>query len=378
MIGDEPGIPFGRPPLSKTYLLRGEEALDGWFVAPPDWYGAHGIEVVRETVARIDVYARRVELSGGRAIDYAQLLIATGGRNRTLDIPGSRLAGILQLRTAAEADSIRAEARGGAHAVVVGMGFIGCEVASSLRQLGTSVTAVFPGEAPLGSVLGAEMGAVMTAIHREEGVELMPQEEVVRFEGRERVERAVTRGGRSIACDFAVVAVGIRPNVEVLEGTGIAVDNGILVDATCRTNVPDVFAAGDVANHLHPLFGRVRVEHYNNAEKEGRAVARSMLRPGQQYDYLYTFWSDQYSHKLEYAGHVRKWDQFVVRGSTEKRQLVGFYLVDGVLRAAVGLDRGGDPELEDGEMAKAARLIAKRARPSPKDLAAEDNDLALL
>src|SRR5439155_19039110 len=147
----------------------------------------------------------------------------------------------------------------------------------------------------------------------------------------------------------------------------------------CSTNVPDIFAAGDVANHLHPLFGRVRVEHYNNAEKQGAAAARSMLGALDEYRYLHTFWSDQYEHKLEYVGHVRKWDQFVVRGSSAERRLIGFYLQAGSLRAAVGLNRGGDPELDEGgEMAKAGRLIARGARPAPAPLADADQDLGLL
>jgi 3-phenylpropionate/trans-cinnamate dioxygenase ferredoxin reductase subunit len=134
-----------------------------------------------------------------------------------------------------------------------------------------------------------------------------------------------------------------------------------------------------VANHLHPLFGRVRVEHYNNAEKQGAAAARSMLGAHDEYRYIHTFWSDQYEHKLEYVGHVRKWDQFIVRGSAAERSLVGFYLQDGTLRAAVGLNRGGDPELdEEGEMAKAGSLITRGASPSPDALADEDQDLGLL
>jgi 3-phenylpropionate/trans-cinnamate dioxygenase ferredoxin reductase subunit len=216
----------------------------------------------------------------------------------------------------------------------------------------------------------------MAGIHRANGVELLAHDSVLRFEGREKVERAVTTAARTIACDFAVVAVGIQPTAEFLHGSGIAVDNGVLTDEMCRTNLPDIFAAGDVANHLHPLFGRTRVEHYNNAEKQGRSVARTILGSTQQYDYLYTFWSDQYEHKIEYAGHVRRWDQFVMRGSLEERKLVGFYLVDGVMRAAVGLDRGGDPELDsDGEMAAAALLIRDGATLSIRDLADDDYDL---
>jgi 3-phenylpropionate/trans-cinnamate dioxygenase ferredoxin reductase subunit len=150
----------------------------------------------------------------------------------------------------------------------------------------------------------------------------------------------------------------------------------VLVDEWCRASAPDVYAAGDVANHLHPLFGRVRVEHYNNGEQMGRAAARSMLGSTAPYDYIHSFWSDQYEHKLEYVGHATKWDQFVVRGSLEERRLVGFYLVDGRVAAAVGLDRGGDPEADsDSEMAACARLVAARARPAPGELADEGVDL---
>ncbi|TME66483.1 MAG: oxidoreductase, partial [Chloroflexi bacterium] len=339
-------VPFGRPPLSKTYL-RGEESLEGWLVRPPHWYESHDVDFRRTAITRIDAAAHRVELGSGGSVDYGRLLIATGGRNRRLQVVGAELEGVHQLRTVADADAIKQVAKPGARAVVVGMGFIGCEVAASLRQLGVAVTAVLPGNAPLESVLGREMGDVMAGIHREHGVALIARDEVIRFEGHRRVERAITKSGSEVPCDFAVVAVGIQPNVEVLQGSSVAVDNGVLVDAQCRTNVPDIFAAGDVANHLHPLFGRVRVEHYNNAEKQGAAAARSMLQ-GAEYDYLHTFWSDQYEHKL------------------------------GVVRAAVGLNRGGDPELDaDGELARAARLIERRARVSARALADEDNDLTL-
>ena len=375
LIGNEPGLPFGRPPLSKSYL-RGEEGLSGWQVAAAAWYQDNRVELIHATATRIDTASRRVGLDSGAGVDYLKLLIATGGRNRRLQAPGADLAGVFQLRTVAEADAIRRAAQPGARALVVGMGFIGSEVAASLRQLGVDVTAVLPGRAPLDSVLGPEVSDVMAAIHAGAGVRLTSRDAVERFEGTGRLQRAVTRSGRVVECDLAVVAVGIEPNAELAEGAGVGVENGVLVDAGCRTNVPDVYAAGDVANHLHPLFGRIRVEHYNNAEKQPAAAARSMLRPGVEYAYLHTFWSDQYEHKLEYVGHARSWDTFVFRGSLRDRKFVGFYLESGVLRAAVGLNRGGDPELDaDAEMAGAGRLIAKRARPSPAALADEDVDL---
>jgi 3-phenylpropionate/trans-cinnamate dioxygenase ferredoxin reductase subunit len=260
--------------------------------------------------------------------------------------------------------------------VVVGMGFIGCELAASLTQLGVRVTAIFRGRAPLERVLGAEVGAAMGAIHRAKGVELLCEEQITAFEGSERVEAAVTANGRRVACDFAVAGVGIEPDVPSFAGSSLALSNGVLVDERCRASDPDVYAAGDVANQLHPIFGRVRVEHYNNAEKQGRAVARSMLGSSAPYDYIHSFWSDQYEHKLEYVGHAVKWDDFLVRGSLGEHKLVGFYLKGRQILAAVGLDRGGDPELEeDSEMAACARLVALRATPAPSELADEGVDL---
>jgi 3-phenylpropionate/trans-cinnamate dioxygenase ferredoxin reductase component len=373
IIGREPGIPFGRPPMSKTYL-RSEEDLSGWYVRPAGWYADHEVELRHGTaVAAVDPAAHTITLDSREELRYQKVLIATGGRNRRLGIPGAGLPGIHYLRTVAECDAIKREARPGRRAVVVGMGFIGCEVAASLTQLGVQVTAVFPGQAPLERVLGDQVAALIGASHRANGVELRPGEQVAAFAGAERLEAVVTAAGDRIACDFAVAGIGIEL---VIPDVAVARDNGILTDELCRTSAPDVYAAGDVANHLHPLFGRVRVEHYNNAEKMGAAVARSMLGSTAPYDYLYTFWSDQYEHKIEYVGHVDKWDDFVVRGSVEEAKLIGFYLVGGVVRAAVGLDRGGDPELDlDGEMAACARLVSACARPSPAVLADDRTDL---
>jgi 3-phenylpropionate/trans-cinnamate dioxygenase ferredoxin reductase subunit len=372
LVSREPGVPFGRPPLSKTYL-RSEEDLDAWYVRPADWYADHDVELRSGAVAAVDPGAQAVTLDSGEELGYQKVLIATGGRNRRLGIPGADLPGIHYLRTVAECDAIKQEARPGRHAVIVGMGFIGCEVAASLTQLGVRVTAVFPGRAPLETVLGGQVGALIGAIHREKGVELLPGGQVTAFEGTERLEAVVTAAGDRISCDFAVAGVGIQPDIPPV---AVAQENGILTDELCRASAPEVYAAGDVANQLHPLFGRVRVEHYNNAEKQGAAAARSMLGSTAPYDYVHSFWSDQYEHKIEYVGHVAKWDEFVVRGSVAERKLIGSYLVDGVVRAAVGLDRGGDPELDlDGEMAACACLVAERARPAPAVLADDRTDL---
>jgi 3-phenylpropionate/trans-cinnamate dioxygenase ferredoxin reductase component len=376
IVSHEPGVPFGRPPLSKTYL-RSEEDLDGWYVRPAGWYAEHDVDLLSgDRVTAVDTAAHTVALSSGQELTYQKLLIATGGQNRHLGITGAELPGIFYLRTVAECDAIKHQAVANRHAVVVGMGFIGCEVAASLTQLGLRVTAIFPGKAPLESVLGEQVGALIGDIHRAKGIELLAGDQVVAFEGTERLEAAVTAAGQRVACDFVVAGIGIVPDLAAVSGSPIAQANGILTDELCRTSVADVYAAGDVANHLHPLFGRVRVEHYNNAEKQGRAAARSMLGSTAAYDYIYSFWSDQYEHKIEYVGHVTHWDDFVVRGSLAEGKLVGFYLVGGVVSAAVGLDRGGDPELDrDSEMAASARLVAARARPDPSALTDEHTDL---
>ena len=373
IISQEPGVPYGRPPLSKTYL-RSEEALEGWYVRPAGWYEEHDVDLLSgSSVVAVDAAAHMVVLGSGKELRYQKVLIATGGRNRRLGLPGAQLSGILYLRTVADCDAIKREAAPGRRAVIVGMGFIGCEVAASLTQLGVQVTVAFPGKNPLERVLGDQIGALIGAFHRANGVELLPGDQVTAFEGTDRLEAVVTAAGRRIACDFAVAGVGIEP---ASPPVAVAQENGILADELCRTSAPDVYVAGDVANQLHPLFGRVRVEHYNNAEKQGAAAARSMLGSTAPYDYVHSFWSDQYEHKLEYVGHVTKWDEFVVRGSVADTKLIGFYLVDGVVRAAVGLDRGGDPELDlDGEMAACARLVSARARPTSAALADDRTDL---
>jgi 3-phenylpropionate/trans-cinnamate dioxygenase ferredoxin reductase component len=379
IINAEPGIPFGRPPLSKTYL-RSEEDLQGWYVKPADWYAAHGVELLAESaVTAIDATAHSMALRSGRELEYQKVLIATGGRNRRLHIPGAELPGIHYLRTVAECDAIKREAVAGRRAVMVGMGFIGCEVAASLTQLGVSVTAVFPSKNPLDSVLGEQIGALITAIHRSHGVRLISGAQVAAFEGTTKLTAVVTADGQRIECDFAVVGVGIEPDVSALSGSSVALQNGILADEQCRTSAADIYAAGDVANHLHPVLGRIRVEHYNSAGHHGAAAARSMLGSADPFGYIHNFWSDQYEHTLQYVGHAARWDDFAVRGNLAERKAIGFYLLAGVVRAAVGFDRGGDPEYEpDSEMAACAQLVARRAQPDRSALADEHTDLRSL
>ena len=357
--------------------MRSEEDLTGWYVRPASWYEQQDVDLLSDSgAALIDTAARSVRLRSGQELGYQKILIATGGSNRRLTVPGADLPGVHYLRTIADCEAIKAEASAGRRAVVVGMSFIGSEVSASLRQLGIHVTAIFPGIFPLDRVLGADIGSAFAAMHCAAGVQLLAGEWVAAFSGSERLEAVTTASGVRVPCDFAVVGAGIQPAIPAVAGHAVAVDNGVLVDECCRASAPDVYAAGDVANHRHPLFGRVRVEHYNNAEKQGAAAARAMLGSDAPYDYIHSFWSDQYDHKLEYVGHATKWDDLVVRGSLNEGGFIGFYLVSGVVRAAAGFDRGGDPELDhDGEMAAAAHLVAAQARPRPGLLADERADL---
>ena len=371
LIGAEKHLPYNRPPLSKGYL-RGQDRFEDQLVNPAAFYAEKRITLrLGAPVTAIDPARRTVTLEGGEAVPYDRLLVTTGGRNRPLTTPGGDLPGIFQLRTLEDCDRIRAVATAGRRAVVVGMGFIGSEVAASLRQLGVAVTAIEGHAVPLARVLGLEVGGVLAAIHREKGVELVPEDAVAAFEGQGRVERVRTRKGRVLPCDFVVAGIGIVPNAELLAAAGAGVDNGVLVDEHCRTTLPDVYAAGDVANHLHPIFGRLRVEHWNNGFQHGRAAARAMLGDPAPYDYIHTFWSDQYEHTIQYVGFVAEWDRLVFRGQPSSRKFLAFYLKDGIVRAAVGLDRGGDPEdpRSESELREAVALVRDRARVDPARLA---------
>lgn len=380
LVGAEAQLPYNRPPLSKGYL-REQEGFEALLVKPAGYYTEQRIELkLGARATTIDATQKFVGLESGERIAYDQLLVATGGRNRTLTVPGANLEGVFQLRTVEDCDRIRAVTQRGRRAVVVGLGFIGSEVSASLRQLGIEVVAIEGARVPLARVLGDEVGQVLAGIHREKGVDLVLEDSVAAFEGSGRVERVRTKRGRVLECDMVVAGIGIVPNTELLAAAGAQVDNGVLVDARCRTSLPDVFAAGDVTNHLHPIFGRLRVEHWNNGYQQGRAAARSLLGGEQPYDYVHSFWSDQYEHTVEYVGFATSWDRLVFRGRPESRRFLGFYLKEGIVHAVVGLNRGGDPEdpKADGELKAAVSLIRNRVAVDPAKLMDEDADLRRL
>ena len=343
LVGAEPQLPYDRPPLSKNYL-RGGMPFEKTLLRPPEFYRERDIEMRLGTmVVSVDPEKRTLGLHDGERLEFDNLLIATGGRNRRFPIPGLDLPGVYDLRTVADADRIReAMARGG-RAVVVGMGFIGAEVAASMRQSGLEVVAVEPFKTPLYRALGEEVGRVVEGLHRDHGVEMILDDAVTAFEGSGKVERVVTRKGRRLECNLAVFGLGIEPATELVAGTAVRVDNGIVVDDQCRTNVPGIFAAGDVANHYHPVCGRqMRVEHWQNGVKQGAAAARSMIGRGQPYDEVHWFWSDQFDANIQYAGFHAAWDTIVVRGSLPSRKFLAFYLAEGRVESVVAINQGRD------------------------------------
>lgn len=369
LVGAEPHPPYDRPPLSKEYL-RGEQDLS--LLYPAEFWAEQNVETRFGVAAtRLDPHRKIVELADGQELGYDHVLIATGGHNRRPPIPGIDLAGVHALRHAADADAIRADARSGGRAVVVGMGFIGCEVAASLAMLGMEVTAVEPQPAPLTAVLGREVGRTVADLHRTHGVTLRLNDAVDRFEGGDsgRVSTVVTREGHRLEADLTVVGLGIRPATELVDGTDIAVDDGILVDAYGHTSVQGVYAAGDVARYHHPLLGRrIRVEHWTNAAKQGAATARSMLGVGEPFADVPWFWSDQYETTIQYVGHAPEWDELVVRGDPEGRRFSAFYLAGGRLHAAVGFN-------QPRNVRAATSLIAAGVHPTPEELRDEGTNL---
>ena len=343
LIGEEDQVPYERPPLSKGYL-RGELPLEKLLVRPPEFYSEQGIETMFGARAgRIDEAQRIVDLDGGRRVPFDRLLIATGVRNRRPAIPGIDLPGVHQLRSIRDATRLRAELRPGRRAVVVGMGFIGCEVAAALRHHQVEVVSIDPGPAPLARVLGETVGATLAALHASYGVHTVFNDSVQAFEGHGGIARVVTAAGLRIPCDFVVVGVGVEPVVDLLHGSEIRIDNGIVVDQYCATSVHGIYAAGDVANHYHPVFGRhIRVEHWQNAMRQGDNAARNMLGERIPYDDIPWFWSDQYDANIQYAGHHTAYDELIVRGQLDGSSYAAFYLNGGVLDAVVGLNNARD------------------------------------
>jgi 3-phenylpropionate/trans-cinnamate dioxygenase ferredoxin reductase subunit len=372
LVGAEPERPYERPPLSKD-VLRGEAPSDKVYLRPPEYYAEQQIELRLNTRAeRLLPAEKTILLAGGERLPYDKLLIATGASVRRLNIPGIDLPGIHYLRAIQEAAAIGAELRKAGRVVVVGAGFIGAEVAASARMVGCEVVVLEVLPVPLQRVLGDEVGRIYAEIHLERGVDLRLGEGIAAFRGAGRVEQVVTSSGVAIDCDVAVVGVGVQPEVGWLADSGLALENGVVVDEFAETSVSGIFAAGDVANWWHPVLGeRLRVEHYENAQNQGIAAAKSMLGRREPYAPVPYFWSDQYDLTLQYVGHASGRDEVIFRGDVASRKFLAFYLREGKLRAALGINRLRD-------VRAAQRLIRDQVPVTPAQLIDEQVDLRQL
>jgi 3-phenylpropionate/trans-cinnamate dioxygenase ferredoxin reductase component len=372
LIGAEDSLPYERPPLSKGYL-RGAVPFERLLVRPAQFYAAQSIDLMLGSrVVGIDSQRRVVHVDGGKRVPYDSLLIATGARNRRLQIPGIDLEGVHGLRDVRDADRLRAGMHPGRKAVVVGMGFIGSEVAASLRHEGVEVTAIDPGKAPLARILGEAVGATLATLHEGYGVRTIFNDSVATLEGDRRVEAVTTQAGLRIPCEMVVMGIGVEPVVDFLAGSGVSVENGVVVDEFCSTNVAGIYAAGDVANHYHPVFGRhIRVEHWQNAMRQGAGAAANMLGERVPYDDIPWFWSDQYDANIQYAGHHMPDAELIVRGRLDQASYAVFYMNRGVIDAVVGFNNAKD-------VRRAMALIKARRPVEPDQLRDERVDLRSL
>ncbi|MFD9886225.1 NAD(P)/FAD-dependent oxidoreductase [Streptomyces alboflavus] len=375
LIGDERDHPYERPPLSKGYLL-GKEDRDSVFVHEPAWYAQADVELhLGQTVVAIDRAAHTVRLGDGTVIRYDRLLLATGAEPRRLDVPGTDLAGVHHLRRLAHADRLRhvlaALGRDNGHLVIAGAGWIGLEVAAAAREYGAEVTVVEPEPTPLHAVLGPEVGQMFADLHAEHGVRFHFGARLTEIAGQDgMVLAARTDDGEEHPAHDVLAAIGAAPRTALAESAGLdlvdrADGGGIAVDISLRTSDPDIYAAGDVAAVVHPLFGtRLRVEHWANALNGGPAAARAMLGKDVTYDRVPYFFSDQYDVGLEYSGWAPPgtYDQVVIRGDAGKREFIAFWLSDGQVLAGMNVNVWDVTEAIQ-------KLIRSGARPDPEALA---------
>jgi len=326
IVGDEAHIPYQRPPLSKAYLA-GEQGIERVYLRPEKFYRDRNVTVtLNTTVNAIDTDAKTITTDAGDTIGYDRLLLATGGRPRKLNLPGSDLRGIHYLRTIADVDTIRSEFATARTLVIVGGGYIGLEVASVAVKNGLEVHVLEMEERILQRVTTPGMSAYYHQLHTGRGVNIHTSTTVSGFSG-ERTVAAVLCGEESFPADLVIVGIGIIPNVEVAEAAGIECNNGIVVDDHCRTSAADVYAAGDCTNHPNPLLNRrLRLESVPNAMEQARVAAANMCGADKVYASIPWFWSDQYELKLQMVGFSSDGDHQIVRGDMDANQFAVFYL----------------------------------------------------
>jgi 3-phenylpropionate/trans-cinnamate dioxygenase ferredoxin reductase subunit len=320
--------------------MMGNDTRDSVYVHPLEWYDEHSVDLRIDTRATaIDPAGHTVTLADGERLGYTKLLLTTGSSPRRLPLPGADLDGVLYLRTLADSDRIKEAIAGADRIAVIGAGWIGLETAAAARNAGVAVTVVEMAELPLLGPLGPEVARIFADLHTAHGVDLRLGARLSEITGSAgRATGVLLADGTRIDADAAVVGVGIKPNTDLAEAAGLAVENGIRVDDRLRTTDPDIYAAGDVAFAFHPLFGKhIRVEHWANALNQPQTAAKAMLGQDVSYDRVPYFFTDQYDLGMEYSGYVDPggYDQVVFRGDPGSGEFIAFWLADRRVQAGM-------------------------------------------
>ena len=344
LVGEEDQVPYIRPPLSKGFLA-GKDSEESLLPYPAQWYAANKVELITgQRATAISPTEHTVTLADGRTLRYAKLLLATGASPRVIPLPGLELQGVQYFRTKEDSRRLHGElAGGGRRLVLIGSGWIGMEIAATARELGNDVTLLGLEDIPLSAAIGPEIGAVFAGRHREAGVQFRLPVSAGQITGDDggHVTAVVTSSGETLPADLVVVAVGVVPNTALAEAAGLTVSNGIQVDAGLRSSDPDIFAAGDVANALHPVTGEyARSEHWANAIAGGTVAGRSMLGQNAVLEDIPYFYTDQFDLGMEYSGYaaLAKDAQLVIRGSLDNREFIAFWLRGGKVVAGMNVN----------------------------------------
>ena len=343
IVADEPEIPYQRPPLSKGFLA-GKEGEDALLPLPASWYPENNVTVLTGTAATaLDTAAHTITLDNGTTLQYAKALIATGAAPRHIPFPGVDLKGVYTFRT--KADSIAMKelfTGGGKNVVMIGSGWIGMEIAATATELGNKVALMGLEDVPLSVAIGNELGTVFADRHKEAGVQFVLPASAAEIQGKDgTVTSVLTTTGVTLPADIVIVAVGVVPNVALAKDAGLTITNGIEVTSSLQTSAEDVFAAGDVANAMHPVTGAyARSEHWANAIASGKVAAKSMLGQAAVLDDIPYFYTDQFDLGMEYSGFgaLTKDAEVVVRGSLEKREFVAFWVLEGRVVAGMNVN----------------------------------------
>lgn len=369
LVGDEPHLPYQRPPLSKKFLA-GEMQPERLYFKPASFYDDDNIDVRLDTrIESIDRDAHQIRTAAGDDIHYDKLILALGSRARKVPVPGADMAGVHYLRDIADVDAIREEISRSKRLVIIGAGYIGLEVAAVCRQLGLDVTVIEMADRVMSRVVSPNVSDFYQLEHTNHGVKLMLATGLEAFAGKRKLKLVLTDRGQSIRTDLAVVGVGIVPNTELAEAAGLEISNGIVVNDQCQTADPDVYAIGDCTNHPNGIYEqRLRLESVHNALEQAKTAADNICGIATHYSQVPWFWSDQYDLKLQIAGLSQGYDQVVLRGDPASRSFACLYLREGKL---IAIDAINAPR----DFMQSKELIAKHAECDPEKLA--DTGVAL-